>query len=183
MSEDTLVEKVRALLAKRLPASLIVRKGAPLLYQIRLSNALSITLDPAKPTRGQSAFQTDLCVFQKRPKGLELPRVVLEFKTKLSTHDVLTYSTKARRHKQIYPFLRYGLVIARDASVPRRFFFHNEGLDFCVALGGMTRAGQVHTLLTLVKAEAMISRRLERIALGEDKISLYRTVIRPKWAV
>ena len=32
----------------------------------------------------------------------------MEFKQGLSTHDVLTYSAKATRHKQVYPYLRYG---------------------------------------------------------------------------
>ena len=57
----------------------------------------------------------------------------MEFKTDITTHDVLTYSTKARKHKQVYPYLRYGLVIGSVERIPRRFFTHNEGLDFCVA--------------------------------------------------
>ena len=60
-----------------------------------------------EPKRGDSAFQTDLCIFEEKSPELLLPRIVLEFKTTLTTHDVLTYSMKAERHKAIYPYLRY----------------------------------------------------------------------------
>ena len=36
------------------------------------------------------------------PRPVKIPRVVMEFKQGLSTHDVLTYSAKATRHKQVY---------------------------------------------------------------------------------
>jgi hypothetical protein len=149
---------------------------------VQVTSELTVSLDPRFPSRGQSAFQTDLCVFERISRKLELPRVVLEFKTRLTTHDVLTYSTKARRHKQIYPFLRYGLVISAEDSVPRRFFTHNEGLDFVVALGAMKRAAQRSYVIKLVRAEAALSRRLERIANGEGKLVAYRNVAVPEWA-
>ena len=34
---------------------------------------------------------------------MEIPRVVMEFKPRITTHDVIIYSAKARKHKQIYP--------------------------------------------------------------------------------
>lgn len=43
-----------------------------------------------KPRRGASAFQTDLCVFEDKSEEVTIPRVVIEFKTHISTHDVLT---------------------------------------------------------------------------------------------
>jgi hypothetical protein len=48
----------------------------------------------------------------------------------MTTHDVLTYSAKARKHKQVYPYLRYGFVVPEVEFVPRRFFIHNDALDY-----------------------------------------------------
>ena len=43
-----------------------------------------------------------------------IPLVVMKIKFgRFKTHDVLTYSAKALKHKEIYPCLRYGLVSAR----------------------------------------------------------------------
>jgi len=64
-----------------------------------------------------------------------------EFKPGISTHDILTYSAKARKHKQVYPYLRYGLVASRERFVAGKFFTHNEALDFYLAAGGLPVAG------------------------------------------
>jgi hypothetical protein len=101
---------------------LLIRRGAALLYQVTVDNRLSLTVDPKRPMRGESAFQTDLCVFEQKSPDVVIPRVVLEFKTSITTHDVLTYSAKARKHKQVYPYLRYGVVMSKDTSVPGRLF-------------------------------------------------------------
>src|SRR6266700_4249394 len=116
-----------ALLAtqKALEPPLSVRRGAALLYQVTVDNKWALTGYPKQPMRGDSAFQTDLCVFDQKSDGVVIPRVVLEFKTSITTHDVITYSAKARKHKQVYPYLRYGLVVLNSAVVPRRFFIHN----------------------------------------------------------
>ncbi|MBT4483875.1 MAG: hypothetical protein HOC71_09385, partial [Candidatus Latescibacteria bacterium] len=93
---------------------LLIKRGANLLYQVTVDNHLELKVNPKHPKRGQSAFQTDLCVFEQIEADVNIPRVVLEFKTNISTHDVITYSAKARKHKQVYPYLRYGLVIGNE---------------------------------------------------------------------
>ena len=112
--ESEFVRVAEAAAKEDLPPRLSIERGAVLLYQITLDNKLETTVDPKRPKRGDSAFQTDLCVFEKT-KDVKLPRVVLEFKGKITTHDVLTYSAKARKHKQVYPYLRYGVVVSNEA--------------------------------------------------------------------
>ena len=153
-----------------------VARGAALLYQVTVDNNLSLSVDVREPKRGQSAFQTDLCVFEKRGT-IQLPRVVLEFKTRITTHDILTYSAKARKHKQVYPYLRYGLVASEELSVPGRLFTHNEALDFCVALGGVARAKLSMVLGRLLKAEVRTSRKLEGIAFGDGGVRQFRNEV------
>jgi hypothetical protein len=146
------------------------------LYEVTVDNELEIAVDPKSPRRGRSAFQTDLCLFERRKSGVELPRVVLEFKTSITTHDVLTYSAKAKRHKQVYPYLRYGIVASREDAVPRRFFLHNEALDFCLTLSALSQSRRRHILGKTLKQEVAASRRLETTAYGAKHAVMFRSV-------
>jgi hypothetical protein len=148
---------------------LCIEQGKVLLYQITLDNTLNPTVeDFKKPKRGDSAFQTDLCVFERKSNDVKLPRVVLEFKAGISTHDVLTYSAKARKHKQVYPYLRYGIVVSHEDAVPHRFFMHNEALDFFAPLKN-TKNTQLGAFFSrLIKREVATSRLMERIAFGQQ---------------
>ncbi len=158
-----------------LAAPLSIRRGAALLYQVTVDNRLEIKVKPKKPMRGYSAFQTDLCVFETVDAETAIPRVVLEFKPALSTHDVIVYSAKARRHKQIYPYLRYGLVVGNEVRVPGKFFTHNEALDFCVACATY-KANRLHEIIArLLKAEVQASRQLEKAIFGDAAIHVFRS--------
>lgn len=152
-----------------------VRRGASLLYEVVVDNQLNIKVDPKRPVRGDSAFQTDLCVFEAKSEEVAIPRVVMEFKTRITTHDVLTYSAKARKHKQIYPYLRYGIVISEESHVPRRVFVHNEALDFVAALSSISKSQLPTFFRKLIHAEIEASERLENIAFGKLKTPLFRT--------
>lgn len=157
-----------------------VRRGEPLLYRVMVDNNLSLTLDASrirKPVRGDSAFQTDLCVFEVKANGLAIPRVAIEFKTRITTHDVITYSAKALKHKQVYPYLRYGLVASSEASVPGRLFTHNESLDFCAAIAGLDNAQLEALFRRLLTSELESSSSLEAIAFGAMKTRVYRSEV------
>lgn len=177
MAEDPFVQLAFKVASGVAQPPLRVSRGACLLYQVTVDNRLQVTVDPRSPTRGQSAFETDLCVFDDISPDTSLPRVVLEFKKSITTHDVLTYSTKARKHKQVYPYLRYGLVASADPTIPRRFFTHNEALDFFLALGGIGPEALTASLGRLVAEEVAASRRLEQIAFGNNAARLFRSEI------
>lgn len=103
--------------------------------------------------------------------------MVMEFKSRITTHDVITYSTKARKHKQVYPYLRYGVIVANESTVPGRFFTHNEALDFCVA-AATYKAKRVHEIFaTLLRDEVATSRRLEKIAFEKTPVHVYRNEV------
>jgi hypothetical protein len=175
MQEDVFIHEALQAASEILAPPLSIERGASLLYQVTVTNRLKVTVDPRSPTRGHSAFQTDLCVFEEVEPGVRIPRVVMEFKPRLTTHDVLTYSAKARKHRQIYPYLRYGLVIGSLATIPNRFFTHNEALDFCVAAAAY-REGRVHEIFSkLLRDEIEASRRLEAITSGAASAYLYRS--------
>ena len=174
MVEDVFVEQALNVATALLKPPLTIRRGAALLYQVTVSNRLEMSVDLRNPVRGQSAFETDLCVFEQVDERVSIPRVVMEFKSGVTTHDVLTYSTKARKHKQVYPYLRYGMVVSRESTIPGRVFRHNDALDFVLAAAGL-RETQLHeAFAALIEKELAASRVLEAIAFDSLKVRSYR---------
>lgn len=174
MKEDPFVKTALAAAREVLGPPLHIESGKALLYEIKVNGRLQINVDPKSPVRGDSAFQTDLCIFEEVEKDVHVPRVVLEFKKTLTTHDILVYSTKARKHKQIYPYLRYGLVIGDEKKVPGKYFTHNEGLDFCVAVAFLKEHRLHEVIAKLLKVEVQASRQLERFTSGAATTYLFR---------
>jgi hypothetical protein len=172
--ESKFVETALTAAKQVLQHPLSIKRGAVLLYEVSVDNNLSLTVDPKRPVRGDSAFQTDLCVFEEKSADIVIPRVVLEFKTGITTHDVLTYSAKARKHKQVYPYPRYGLVVFNETVVPRRLFVHNESLDFFAALKNVKATEHQEFFSRLLKAEVAASRLLESITFGSLRPQLFR---------
>jgi hypothetical protein len=123
-------------------------------------------------SNNSAAFETDLCVIEIEG---QYPRVVMEFKTSITTHDILVYSSKAKKHKQIYPLLRYGLVIERDRNIPERFFTHNEALDFCVALGDVKDNTNklIQFFKELLDSEIAAADKIAKISSGKTKVSSF----------
>jgi hypothetical protein len=179
MAQESEFVAIALAAAKRVLAPpLSIKQGQPLLYEVMVDNKLELTVDPKHPVRGDSAFQTDLCVFEDKAADVVVPRVVLEFKTRITTHDVLTYSAKARKHKQVYPYLRYGLVVSEELHVPRRFFIHNEALDFFAALKETRAPKELDRFFTeLLQTEVETSRRLESIAFDGFRPKLFRSEV------
>ena len=177
--ESEFVDVAMAVAGEILKPPLVVKRGASLLYEIKVNTSLEV-MEPErirKPTRGASAFQTDLCIFEERDGEIFIPRVVIEFKTTISTHDVLTYCAKASKHKQIYPYLRYGILASSEKSVPGRVFTHNDSLDFFASVSGLSDAELKTFLVQLLSAEVASSKCLEDIAFGKVKTRLFRTEV------
>ena len=175
--ESEFVEIAKAAAEEVLSPPLCIKRGEALLYQVTVNNELSLTVTPTKPVRGNSAFQTDLCVFEEKKPDVLIPRVVMEFKSRITTHDVLTYSAKARKHKQVYPYLRYGIVISDESVIPGRLFTHNEALDFCATIADFKGNRLSGFFADLLKAEVESSRRLEQIGFGKLRIHLFRNEV------
>jgi hypothetical protein len=125
--------QVREVLTRSLSSGYLVHVGKSILYKIEVNASGQVepnSLD--SPTRGQYAFQTDILIEKQTPS---IPLVVIELKSGgFSTHDVITYSSKAARHKDIYPYLRYGFIVVGLSVLSRKFVTHNQGFDFAMAL-------------------------------------------------
>lgn len=173
MSEEKLSIQLTGFLRQAL-RDYRVGERQSLLYKIFIDQDGEITPEIKKiknPKRAQGAFQTDILIARKRNN---IPLVALELKYKgLSTHDIITYSSKAVRHKEIYPYLRYGLVAARRKLIDRKFFTHNIGIDFALVYRGETSNGQ---LLKMVRKQIRVAEQMRRI-LGANGVALYETSV------
>lgn len=103
--------------------------------QQRLIYAYEIgSYDGTTPSSTNSElYRTDLLVWELKDKESWVPRVVVETKLKsVTSHDALTYSAKAFTHKQVHPYLRYGLLIGNYGKhpLPSRLFRHGAHFDF-----------------------------------------------------
>ncbi len=77
-------------------------------------------------------YEVDLVIKEKRGKNL-VPKVIIESKyNTYSTHDVITYSNKAKAHKELYNGLKYGFMIgnSNEKSIKSRLLSHGENFDF-----------------------------------------------------
>ena len=95
---------------------------------------------PDKEGTSVSRYETDLLVYDALDQDVWIPRVVIECKLEgVTTHDAITYSRKASTHKQVHPYLRYGILIGSwgKGQFPARLFRHGEHFDFMAIWAGV----------------------------------------------
>jgi len=99
-----------------------------LIYQITIGEkGETKPEDTTHPARGTYAFQTDIVI-----KNEKVPLGAIETKFgSLITHDILTYSAKATRHKGIYPYLKYGLIAGNLEKNTKQIFHSQPRVRFC----------------------------------------------------
>jgi len=166
--EDNFSRRVSQGLQSKLPEFSIKSKQS-ILYKLAINP--EGRLDPSdytNPKRGDFAFETDILI-----RSDSIPLVVVESKiSDPTTHDILTYSAKAAKHKEVYPWLRYGLLIRSDRGrIVRRFFIHNTSFDFAVAVKDDKEA--VSELVEIIRKEAQIALQLQGALKGDRKVRKY----------
>ena len=136
MTEAEFGEILKEMLRESLPNDYTVSTKENLLYKVFVDeNGAYTPRGPKELRRGNFAFQTDLLI-----KKNALPLLVLELKYGgFTTHDILTYSAKALKHKEVYPYLRYGLVLGDITRVTSKFFTHNTGFDFAMVMDDVAK--------------------------------------------
>jgi hypothetical protein len=133
---------------------------------------------------GLASFQVDVVAFEKhQPTRQLVPRVAIELKSGgVSSHDLLLYSTKAAKHKEIYPYVRYGLVVfgARGGLVSK-VLRHGQHFDFIwVSDHPIPSTDDLCKLAQIVRDETSQSRefglRLGRTPTGDRSTVLRKRV-------
>ena len=151
-----------------------VKTDENLIYKVIINDELKYEpKNPESPIRGNYAFQTDILICKDK-----VPLVVIETKYGgFSTHDILTYSTKALKHKEIYPYLRYGLVVGGDDVIHSRFFTHNVGFDFAITIKDINDENRLMELIDIINKQIQNSNLLLDIQNERYKIRKYNTLV------
>ncbi len=87
--ESVFVETAHRLIEDELKGQpLVVRRGAALLYQVTVDNNLRVMFESRirEPKRGDSAFQTDLCIFEQKSADVLLPESCLNSRPRSSQY-------------------------------------------------------------------------------------------------
>lgn len=111
-----------------------------------------------------SRFETDILIGEMKD-GTWIPRVIIEAKLEsVTTHDAITYSQKAMAHKNVHPYLRYGIIIGKIPNIPGRLIRHGQNFDFMLAVEGYKPSpARLNTIVELLQDEVETSRRIENM--------------------
>jgi len=126
---------------------------------------LSYDLDFVKDKEHTMAFETDLLIFEK-DKSIK-PRVIIESKiNSVTTHDAITYSYKAQTHKNVTPYIRYGIMLGnrQHFPLPGRLFRHGTNFDFMISFRDFILSEEEKlAFIDLIKKEISYSQKIEEM--------------------
>ena len=162
---ESWVDDLEADLNKSQPIDKQVKVGdqEPLIYEYKIESYLG-----KNPSDSSSnVYKTDVLIWEEIEGGSWVPRVVIETKLKkVSTHDALTYSSKAATHKHVHPYLRYGILVGGfgDRPLPGKLFKHGAYFDFMLIWPNIKPKGSEWTaFLELIKVEINASREIQTL--------------------
>lgn len=112
-------------------------------------------------------YETDLLVYQRIDNEKWKPRIIIEGKiNSVTTHGAITYSQKASTHKNVHPYLRYGILLGnrKHFPLPGRLFRHGAYFDFMLSWKAFEPAeDEWKNFLKIIKSEIKYSEQLEEI--------------------
>lgn len=130
----------------------------------------------------ETKFETDILIYERIDDERWTPRLVIETKVdSVTTHDAITYSKKAKNHRVVHPFLRYGIFIGGmgNCGVPARLLRHGEALDFMIAWKALKPTKEERqVLLSIIASEIETSQCIEKALYNNrnkerDKVTAY----------
>lgn len=132
-----------------------------------------------EPVRGGgTGFEQDILVFERRDHANTsiIPRVIAEVKfDRVTTHDAIVYSEKARKIRGVYPFVRYGLILGDISNVPGRVLRLGQEFDFVIAFESRRLDSEFDTLGDVFVSEILASRAISESLFGSKRVkSIHR---------
>lgn len=113
------------------------------------------------------SYETDILIYEHLNEQEWKPRIIVEAKIdSVTTHDAITYSQKAQTHKNVHPYLRYGILIGnrKHYPLPGRLFRHGQHFDFMASWQEFSaNKGEWNGLVQILKSEYEASVKLEEI--------------------
>ena len=153
------------------PLMVSTQQKIPYLQEIESYNTYNTSSDTVHTDwipnyRAPDSFETDMTVYEKKD-GVIIPLVIIEAKIKtVTTHDAITYSRKAELHKNVMPFLRYGIMLGnrKGYPLPGRLFRHGGCFDFMFSFKGFSpEPYEWDAFVEMIKREIEYSRNLEEM--------------------
>lgn len=112
-------------------------------------------------------YETDLLICDRFADESWIPRLVVECKIGgVTTHDALTYSSKAATHKQVHPYLRYGFLAGdhETGAIPVRLVKHGSHFDFMtIWRSAAPSETEWKEFCSVVRQEILASRSLQEL--------------------
>jgi hypothetical protein len=143
---------------------------------------MGVDTDSGEPIRGRGkGFQQDILVYQQSDRGHTsvVPRLIVEVKlNRVTSHDAIVYSEKAKRIKRIYPFVRFGLLLAGMAVVPARVLRLEDNFDFMLVVNNPPKPHELDGLRSLFHDELRASNNLAEILFHRKRVTSLRKVLK-----
>lgn len=191
--EEKWVELICKQLEERLDTKkYVVKTQVPLAHAISLNDCLEIdknndirlkemNLSAKELKERLQTWNVDLFIGERTKDNSVIPRIVIEAKYKdINTHDPITYSYKAELHKNLYPGLRYGLIIGNYLErhdgdkyyIPTRCMEFGKNFDFIFLFEdkGKLKTDELNDLVKVLEDNLKTSEELENF-LTKDKKS------------
>ena len=159
---DSLTDRLRESV-QRLNPSLFVEVGKKVVYAQEV-----LTYASSGPSTFHTMkYETDILIGEGPFPEDWKPRIVIEGKINtVTTHDAITYSQKSLTHKNVHPYMRYGILLGNigNNGLPGRLFRHGSSFDFMLAWKEYNPSDPEWTeFIRVIKGELQASRKLERI--------------------
>jgi hypothetical protein len=143
--------------------NMIASQGAKLPYAYEI---LSYA-DNAPKQKQNISYETDILIYELLGPKEWKPRIVIEGKLgSVTTHDAITYSQKALTHKNVHPYLRYGIILGnrKHYPLPGRLFRHGAYFDFMLSWKAFEpKDDELDCLISLIMEEVEASKNLDEI--------------------
>ena len=162
---DSIIPRLQNDLQNLLPKTTEIRvaTGSKLPYAYEVMKYRGLQPDRTMP----SQYETDIMICGVLSEDEWIPRVIIEGKLdSVTTHDAITYSAKASTHKNVHPYLRYGILLGnrKHYPLPGRLIRHGANFDFMASWKGYKPENlEWDRLIKVLAKEVAASEQLEEI--------------------
>jgi hypothetical protein len=142
-------------------------------FKLPYANEVCSYSSDGEPEPSSLKYETDLLVLETIGTK-RIPRVIVEAKChgSITTHDAITYSHKASTHRQVHPYIRYGILIGerKHYPLPGRLFRHGTQFDFMISwVGAEATSEEMDAFIELLYKEVEASRTMQDIIYNSRK--------------
>lgn len=198
--EEVWVNLICEQLRERLDNKYIVKSCVKLAHSVSLNDYLQVdeedniyfsevNLSSDETKKQLATWNVDLFIGERTENKKIIPRIVIEAKYKeINTHDPITYSHKAELHKNLYPGLRYGLMVGNylenrkeeNFYIPTRCVEFGNNFDFIFLFKGKEEnekldEEELNEFIKIIEENLNISRKLEDFLVNKNKKYWYIT--------